>query len=136
MKSFLKAKFNTDEDVRFELFYTPAKDYYTLRCLNKNQEMGFLTFQINEANAWLYYVCTHPQYRHSGVGLALLAVFEKYVFDNGVCRIEGKFYPENQFAKQLYDKAGYSIEKDGYDTLVCKNIYENTHASIPEFEKV
>lgn len=135
MKSYLKSKFNVG-DVLFELRYTPSNNYYTLRCLNKKEEMGYATFKLNGQTAWLYYICTHPKFQRRGVGFALLTVIEKFSLDNGASRIEGKFYPENEFAKLLYDKAGYAIEKDGYETLICKNIYQNASARVPEFEKV
>ena len=139
-KSFLNSKFKScnNSNFCFELLYDRHKDYYTLNCLNADGEkMGYLTFKMNAGQkAWIYYVYTNEKFYHQGVGRALLQTFEKIAFENGIRFVEGKFYPENQYARPLYNKTGYKIERDGYETLIYKTLEDEKFIESLEYERV
>ena len=53
----------------------------------------------------------------------LLKLFENDCIEHYVKVVEGKFYPhdeEGDVVKSFYEKHGYSIYKDGYDTEIYK----------------
>lgn len=99
------------------------KDYYLIQVLNEdNKEMGFLSFKAYDDYIWIFKLETHEEYRNKGVGSALLNMLEymaKYKWKNS---IEGKFYPDNEFAKPLYEKFGYSFDYELTGQTIFKYI--------------
>lgn len=107
--------------------YYENDDFYKIEVLNENKDvMGYATFKIKNSSfsksIWLYKIETYNRYTHKGVGTAVNNILEYFAYKNKVLFIEGKFYPENKFAKPFYEKYGYKIEKDYYDTLVYKTL--------------
>ena len=114
----------TVKNIHIKSKFVASDNYYKLVAYSAdNKVMGFLTYKINSRNVWLNFVGTKKQYQHQGVGTALLKAFEYETYAKGVTYIEGKYFPKNEFAKPMYDKNGYSVYKDGYETYVGKSLY-------------
>ena len=98
---------------------------YKISALSDNgEEMGFATFAVKqkERKVWLRKIQTNPGYENIGVGKAILDVLEYFTIQNRLCIIEGKFYPDNEYARPFYLKNNYDISKEDYDTFVTKYI--------------
>ena len=84
--------------------------------------MGEISFKIKSGKTWIYNIATEEAYQHNGIGQALIYVCEYMSATRNVKLIEGKYYPSNEFAKPFYDKNGYEIIKEGYETFIQKGI--------------
>ena len=67
-------------------------------------------------------------------------MLEYFALQNRAQVVEGKFYPENEFAKPFYNKYGYSIDKEDYETYIYKTldykrIKENIEPNITKYEE-
>ena len=106
--------------------YYQVDNYYELISYDvSGAQMGKLTFKISNSNnrqIWLNNIEVYNEYMHKGVGSALMSAFEYIAYRHRIEYIEGKYYPTNEHAKPFYDSLGYTIEKDGYETFVCKRL--------------
>ena len=105
--------------------YKNRDKYYEISCVDAyGEEMGFVNFSIDKSNSfrqlWLYKIKTQDEFLHQGVGSALISALEYFAYRNGIRGIEGKYYPDNEFAEPFYDKHGYSIYSEYYCTMVGK----------------
>ena len=148
VKVQLKNKKETTHNLRF-LEAGENNGFYDIRCYDESEnEMGFVTFKLNknEGKIWLYKIETHDDFLHRGVATALINTMEYVAMKNSINCIEGKYYPENDFAKPFYEKYGYYLPNqtkswDNYDDtwtmskyLDFKKIRENIEPNI-SFEK-
>ncbi len=126
----MKIKVN-DKQFNSKMIYHKNDDYYVIKILNKNGTMGYLTFKIKHESyaniIWLNKIETYKKFAHQGVGTALIQLLEYFAYKNNINYIEGKFYPDNEYAKPFYEKYGYKIEKEYYETFVSKRL---------EFDKI
>ena len=95
-------------------------DYYSVTCLKNGKEIGFINFSIKKQRTWIHKIKTDNDYLHQGVGTALLYMMEYISMQNRVRTVEGKYLPENKFAKLFYEKYDYRIPNqtkgwDNYD---------------------
>lgn len=114
-----------DLEVNLELNYYDKNRFYEIVALNENSKvMGSLSYKIDYGyrKAWLNKISTEEEFQHKGVGQLLLNAFEYLISDARINCVEGKFYPENDFALPFYQKNDYKIEKDGYETILFKSI--------------
>lgn len=97
-------------------------EYEILALSDNDTIMGKATFVIKprQRTVWLRKIETYPQFQDKGVGQALLDVLEYFTVSKGLRHIEGKFYPDNEFAKPFYLKNDYDIYKEDYETYVEK----------------
>ena len=122
----VKAKLSGGEFVH-NVQFTNKDRYYEIKCQDDSgEEKGFVNFAISRTNGyrsiWLYKIQTYEQYQHQGVGSALLSAMEYFAYIQNISLIEGKYYPDNQFAEPFYEKYGYSIYSEDYFTGVGKRI--------------
>jgi len=83
---------------------------YNIDCVNSaNERLGSISFCINEDKTWIYKIETNEDYLHQGAGTALLSIMEYISMLNRVTIIEGKYHPENKFARPFYEKYDYVI---------------------------
>ncbi len=100
----------------WEHFYTPARLKKSLRdknwlCLiakDKNKIIGFANiFQIYGGVARSDWTLVHPDYRHHGVGHALMAAKFKECKKLGCHKIETDSIVGNEFGKRLLEETGW-----------------------------
>lgn len=111
------------KEFNVEIIEDKHNDFYEVQVVDE-EVMGYATFKINinKNYTWLYKIVTNEKYQHMGVGQALLDIIEYISCKKLVRNIEGKFYPNNEYAKPFYEKNNYQIYKDGYDTYVGKRL--------------
>lgn len=123
----MKVVFDDRTDIFLNVDYNSIRNYYTVSALSlDNILLGQMTFKVNKDSfirkIWLYKIETFSDNQHKGIGSKMLRYLENFARQNQIYYIEGKYFPENEFAKDFYEHRGYLIEKDGYDTLVCKSL--------------
>ena len=57
---------------------------------------------------------------------------EYTTLDTRKTSIDGKFYPDNEFAKPFYEHRGFDITKDGYETYVGKYLNDKQKKRITD----
>lgn len=132
MRKYFVAKNEKFTNIYLKKSYDENNNFYTATALSmQNEEMGYITYKFipKERLAWLNKIETYEGFQHQGVATALLSFFEHEVRSKRYSRIEGKYYPTNNFAKPFYQKMGYHIEQDGYEQFVYK--YLGQENSIP-----
>ena len=80
-----------------------------------------LNIEPYSRNLWLTKIFVNESERFKGVGQKLIDALEYFAKSRHIDNIEGKFYPDNLYAKDFYEKNGYEIWKDGYETYVSKS---------------
>lgn len=132
-----KISFIRRDNFNLKVFYCVNDDYYEIKAYNGiNQEVARLTFKASKKDRyiWLYKISTDEKYQHKGYGTALIYALEYVAKKLRFDQIEGKFYPENEFAKPFYDKHDYAIYKDGYETFITKSLdYEEIKQQIEPY---
>ena len=130
---YLSAKQN--KEINIQLINTDNDKEFQARAIADNGDvMGTAYFAIirNERKVWLRKIETKPEYQNLGIGKALLDTLEYFTIQNRLCVIEGKFYPDNEYARPFYLKNNYDIYKEDYETYVGKYI---SHESLAEEDK-
>lgn len=122
--------------INIELKYFEDDRYYRAEAISESgQVMGYVTFKQHTDNPrtmWLQKIETHKEFQGLGVGDALLSVMEYTTLQSRKTSIDGKFYPDNEFAKPFYEHRGYDITKDGYETYVGKYLNDKQKKRITE----
>lgn len=123
----MKVVFKDRKDFYLNITCDDLNDFYTVKALSFAEVLlGAMTFKTKQENyckkIWLYKIETFGEHQQKGVGTKLINFLEFFAQQNGVRFIEGKYYPENDRTKSFYEHRGYSIEKDGYDWFVYKNL--------------
>jgi len=105
--------------------FNEENNYHTLTAISeKNSPMAVLTFKVDRnKNIWLYKIKVKDEYQRMGASTALIYAMENFAIKNKIRFIEGKFYPENAYAKPFYEKLGYQIYKEDYETYVGKSLW-------------
>ena len=89
-------------------------------------KIGYVTFNIKSSVCYLYRIeICDEKYSHLGLGTAMLQFMEFKAKDSRCRKVDGKFYPfgdMGKHAKDFYLKNGYQVYKDGYDTLIYKDL--------------
>ena len=114
--------------------------YYEIIAYNKGKKkVGYvtmtLTFGENTRNIWLMRIFVEESERFKGIGQKLLDALEYFAKSHLIDNIEGKYYPDNEYAKVFYEKNGYEIWKDGYETYVTKSFYFTKKNQKQNFDK-
>ena len=121
-----------NKEITIDLINVDNKDEYQARAIADNGDiMGTVSFAVKrkDRSVWLRKIQTEPQYQGQGVGQALLDTLEYFTIKHRLCHIEGKFFPDNEFAKPFYLKNSYDIYKEDYETFVGKYL---SHESLTE----
>lgn len=127
-----------------KILFNTEENSYRIEILDNSNVMGYATFRIKrnryQDSIWLYKIETYPKYAHTGVGTATINLLEYFALQNRAQVVEGKFYPENEFAKPFYNKFGYSIDREDYETYIYKTldytkIKENIEPNITKYEE-
>lgn len=87
------------------------------------KEIGYVTYKLKSSGrrtAWLQKIEVHKQYQSQKFGDLLIRLMENDLAQNGCNEIEGKFWPTNDHARPFYEKHGYEIVKDDYETFIYK----------------
>lgn len=115
-----------NKEFEAKILYNSDDDIYRIEVLNGSKVMGYATFKLKRQrfldSIWLYKIETNKEYAHKGVGSAVINLLEYFAYQNRAHTVEGKYFPKNEFAKPFYDKFGYSIEKEGYETYIYKTL--------------
>ena len=130
------------EDFEVKIVYNQAENFYTINAYNtKGEVVCHATFKTSYSprQIWLYKIATAENYQHKGYATAVIKAMEYFAFKSRFDQIEGKYYPENEHAKSFYDKHGYIIYKDGYESYVSKaldfeDIKDNIEPNISDYE--
>lgn len=105
----------------FDMQIIKEKGCFYITCFSKNkEEMGIVSFKINENFLWVYKLKTNQNFYRQGVASAILDIVEYIAIKNGVNIIEGKFFPDNNYALPFYEKNGFHVPNqtktwDDYD---------------------
>lgn len=129
MENNFIAKSKQFPNLYLETNYDEEDNFYTTTAMSmQDEKMGYITYKFipNERLAWLCKIETYENFQHRGVATALLSFFEHQAHSKRFFKIEGKYYPTNDFAKPFYQKMGYSIEKDGYEQYVDKYLNQDS----------
>lgn len=123
----MKVFFEDRNDLHINLEIETNSNFHLANAMNQTEEiLGYVSFYViienNRKRIWLNKIATDKEYRNIGIGSKLLEFLECYARRKRIYYIEGRYFPENESAKSFYENRGYSIEKDGYDTFVCKNL--------------
>lgn len=133
-----------NKEFEAKILYNQEQNSYRIEILDNSNIMGYATFKLKrnkyQDSIWLYKIETYPKYAHTGVGTATINLLEYFALQNRVQVVEGKFYPENEFAKPFYNKYGYSIDREDYETYIYKTldykrIKENIEPNITKYEE-
>lgn len=129
MEKYFIAKSENYPNIVLDIKYEDYKRFYSAHAKNlQGEEMGFVNFNFgtHERTTWIWKIETQEQFQHQGVATALLSFFEHQAHSKRFFKIEGKYYPTNEFAKPFYKKMGYTIEKDGYEQYVDKYLSQDS----------
>lgn len=113
------------EEFNVGILHEQLDDFYTINAYNSKGEVVCTATAKPQrllSQMWLYKISTKEGYQHKGYATAVLKTLEYLTQYLRYRWIEGKFYPDNEFAKPFYDKHGYTIYKDGYETFVIKTL--------------
>ena len=86
--------------------------YFKLLMKNEdNAEMGCIVFKFNSAkrHIWLQKIETKKEFQHLGVASILMYSLENIAVESKCYRIEGTYYPTNDYALPFYLKHGYYV---------------------------
>ena len=99
--------------------------YKSVKIFNEkdNKIIGYVNFSIKDKTAWLSKIKVEDEYKFKGFGNKLIELFEKICKQYNVFKIEGKYYPESENAKQFYLNRGYDIYNDDYQWYILKFLY-------------
>lgn len=115
-----------DKEFNIDVEYSEKDKFFLLKAKNSNFQMGHVSFQLKkDKTIWIYKIVTNKMFYHQGVATALIYAMEYFAYNFNVKTIEGKFYPTNEFAKPFYEKLGYEIYKEDYDTCLYKDLDYN-----------
>ncbi len=120
-----KKSFIQRTEFNLKVFYYTADNYYEIKAYNnKNEEVARVNFKTNydPREIWLNKISTDEKYQNKGYATALIKALEYVAYKLRFDQIEGKYYPENSYAKPFYDKYEYIIYKDGYETYITKSL--------------
>lgn len=128
-----------DKNIKIKKSYNEIHKFFTFTAISKNNKiMATLTFKKDSNNShriWLNKIRVEEKFSHNGAASALMYALEDFALKNRVFYIEGKFYPENEYAKPFYEKLGYEIYKEDYETYVGKFLNKtNNNIKIIETE--
>lgn len=94
----------------FNLQILKNNNFYEINCMSQNDEnMGFITFKIYNSILWIYKIETNKNFYRQGVASAILDITEYIAITHNANRIEGKFMPNNQYARPFYEKNGFEV---------------------------
>ena len=105
-----------------------SDDLLTVEALCEEQVVGFANYKIIKGQAWLYMIKVADNFRKYGIGTNLIRIMEDDCANRRVDFIEGKYYPEgaeDSEVRRFYNKNGFDIYKDGYETMVGKYSLES-----------
>ncbi len=119
--------------------FADERDYFEVRALNSNGDLiGYIDFFIyyDENACFLDAIEVEPLYLNTGVGSCMSIIFEKFLLQNYVNRIDGIYFPHGKIgkvlAKKFYNTHGYAIFKNAH---LHKRL-EKRDYNVPEFIEV
>ena len=105
-------------------------DVFTPETEKIGDKIGIVNFSLKcngySNNLWINIIDVKDEYQFKGIGQALLDAVETFAKMRRVYAIEGRFYPRNQYARNFYEKNGFEIYKDGYETYLFKSMNYKT----------
>ena len=112
--------------------FVPQQDWYEIKAFNEKKEVvGFVSMLIRSERCfpsiWLMKIFVNESERYQGIGQKLIEALECFAKMRHISYIEGKFYPDNSYARTFYEKNGYEIWKDDYETFVSKTLTKNNN---------
>ena len=113
------------EEIEVKIFYDELDKYYTINAYSLRGDIACsatIKPRVSPRQMWLNKIETKQGHQHKGYANAVINVIEYLTYNLRYNWIEGKYYPENEYAKPFYDKHGYTIYKDDYETYVTKTL--------------
>lgn len=123
-----KKKFDTLTCKNGELTFFISKDYeyVYIDVRSKTSEVAANAyFKIKDGVCFLGRIEVLQKYSHQGVGTKILNIIEQIAISNYCRAIDGKFFPFGNlgiYAKSFYEKNGYEIYKEDYETYIYKRL--------------
>ena len=109
--------------------YDKPNKFFRISCYgdDNENELGYLTFKVSgRYNDCIFaYQLENTSEVGRGVGSALIDGLEYFALQNRINKFEAKFFPTDDRAKSFYEKRGYEIFKDGYETMLFKCYYDD-----------
>lgn len=125
-----------NKNYKLKAFYFSQDNYYEIRAYDEHMNVvAYVNFKISKnRDVWLNYIETKDSYQHQGYATVLIRAMEFLLIKLRANYIEGNYFPKNKNAKKFYEKNGYKICKEGYDTLLSKYLdYEKVKKEIEPF---
>ena len=127
----------TEKSITYDLHleYFDDDDFFCLSLFNDEyEELGYLTFKAKSKpyrHIYINKIKNKSSQQRKGIGSALIQALEFIAYVKNIPQIEGKFYPENEYAKPFYEKHGYKIQKEYYEVEILKQLdFEKIKAEI------
>lgn len=92
-----------------------------IRCRDKNTNklLGQLAIELNEEEAWIFFLSVNPKFRGNGIGTELVGKAENFIRKRNIEKI--LLRPQKEFEARLvpwYESLGY---KKLYRDKTCRN---------------
>ena len=112
-------------NVELNLVFERADNYYTILAITPEQkQVAKMSFKLNAGTCYLNRIEIEDiNFAHIGLGTKMLEFMEEVALMARCNNVDGKFYPFGdlgEYAKNFYEKNGYQIYKDGYETYISK----------------
>lgn len=124
---FKTNKNNQEYGFEMKITHHQDKDYYTILCFDDAGICaGRASFKISKMgyrpSIWIYKIETFENFQNRGLGKAILDTVEMFAKLKRIYIIEGKFYPDNEYAEPFYIKNGYGIDRDYSSCEIYKHL--------------
>ncbi len=87
---------------------------------NGNCIVAQMSFGFKSNRCILFVIHVDDEYRRLGISSKLLQILESECDKKNINVIDGRYWPENENAKYMYEKHGYSIYADGNEQYIIK----------------
>lgn len=92
-----------------------------IRCRDKSTTklLGQIAIELNDNNAWIFFLSVNPRFRGNGIGTELVNNAENFIADKGIRKV--LLRPQKEFEDKLipwYESLGY---KKLYRDKACEN---------------
>lgn len=105
----------------WEELFRLDENHTVIRCRDKSTTklLGQIAIELNDNNAWIFFLSVNPRFRGNGIGTELVNNAENFIADKGIRKV--LLRPQKEFEDKLipwYESLGY---KKLYRDKACKN---------------
>lgn len=114
-------------NITFNVNKSDNKSLFVIKALDSDENIvASATFKLKCGYCYLNRIeIENFKYAHLGLCSQILKIIEQISIEKRCKFIEGKFCPFGELgphAKSFYNKNGYEIYKDGYETYISKDL--------------